>query len=258
MKILKFIALRAWLPITLIALWWFASAGSTSIYFPPLSKILQDVGSDWLGGPYFLQHLVPSIGKLLAGYLIAVVGGVVIGLCIGLSPFARAVVDPVVQFLRSLPPPTILPIGILLFGIGPAMNIFVIVFGAIWATLLNTADGVRGVDLQVRDMAASFRLTRWQRIRHVVLPAAAPQIFAGMRTSLQIAIILIVISEMVGATSGIGYFILKSQQSFKVTETWAGTIVLGVLGYLATLVFLQVEKRVLAWHTGMQANDNVQ
>lgn len=257
MKALRLTLLRIWLPILIVAVWWFASSGSTSVYFPPLSEILGAVGSDWLG-PYFVQHLLPSIGKFLAGYLIAVVLGVAIGLAIGMNQIARAITDPIVQFLRSLPPPTILPVGILLFGIGPSMNIFVIVFGSVWATLLNTADGVRSVDLQVRDMARSYRLTTLERIRHVVLPSAAPQIFAGMRTSLQIAIILIVVSEMVGATSGIGYYVLKSQQSFKVVDTWAGTIVLGILGYLATLVFLLVEKRVLSWHAGMRANDNVE
>lgn len=256
-KTLKLVLLRLWLPVAIVAAWWIGSASSTSLYFPPLSEILETVRADWLG-PFFVQHLVPSVGKFLAGYLIAVVLGVIIGMLIGLSPIARAIADPLVQFLRSLPPVTILPVGILLFGIGAPMNIFVIVFGSIWATLLNTADGVRGVDLQVRDTARSFRLTWPQRIRYVLLPSAGPQIFAGMRTSLQIAIILIVVSEMVGATSGIGYYVLKSQQTFKVVETWAGTIVLGVLGFVMTVLFLQVEKRVLAWQAGMRANDNVE
>lgn len=252
MKTVRLVLLRLWLPVLIVAAWWFLSAGSTSVYFPPLSEILETLREDWLG-PLFFQHLVPSIGKFVTGYLIAVLGGVVIGLLIGLSPVVRAAVDPIVQFLRSLPPPVLLPIGLVVFGIGAAMNIFIIVFGAIWATLLNTADGVRGVDTQVRDMASSYRLTFWQRIRYVLLPAAGPQIFVGMRTSLQISIILIVVSEMVGSTSGLGYYVVKSQQSFQVVETWAGTIVLGILGYVATHLFLMVERRVLAWQAGVQA-----
>jgi len=256
-RALRLALLRLWLPVVALLAWWFASAGSTSVYFPPLSKILDAVRTEWLG-PYFLQHLLPSVGKFASGYLLAMLLGVAIGLLLGLSPLARAATDPLVQFLRSLPPPVLLPIGILIFGIGVSMNVFIIVFGSVWATLLNTADGIRGVDEQVRDMARSYRLTRWQRIRFVLLPAAGPQIFAGMRTSLQIAIILIVVSEMVGATSGIGYYVLKSQQSFQVVDTWAATIVLGVLGYLATLVFLQVERRVLAWQTGMRRSTNAE
>jgi len=168
----------------------------------------------------------------------------------------RAMADPFVQFFRSLPPPVILPIGILIFGIGATMNIFIIVFGSIWATLLNTTDGVAGLHSQVRDMARSYRLGFWQRVRRVVLPAAAPQIAAGMRTSLQISIILIVVSEMVGATSGIGYYVIKSQQSFQIVETWAGTIILGLLGFVATMVFVLIERRVLAWYTGMLQSQN--
>jgi len=127
MKTVRLILLRAWLPVAIVVAWWIGSAGSTSLYFPPLSEILSTVGSDWFG-PLFLQQLVPSIGKFVAGFLIAITLGVIIGLLIGLSPLARAIADPLVQFLRSLPPPTILPVGILLFGIGPSMNIFVIVF----------------------------------------------------------------------------------------------------------------------------------
>lgn len=255
MKTLKLVLTRIWLPILIILVWWFASADSTSLYFPPLSKIVETLRADWLG-PYFVEHLVPSIGKFLSGYAIAVVAGVLIGLLLGLSSWVRAMADPFVQFFRSLPPPVILPIGILIFGIGATMNIFIIVFGSIWATLLNTTDGVAGLHSQVRDMARSYRLGFWQRVRKVVLPAAAPQIAAGMRTSLQISIILIVVSEMVGATSGIGYYVIKSQQSFQIVETWAGTIILGLLGFVATMLFVLIERRVLAWYTGMLQSQN--
>ncbi len=255
MRLVKLALLRLWLPVVLIAAWWVGSANSESIYFPPLSKIVDTLRADWLG-PYFVEHLLPSVGKFASAYLIAVILGVLIGLVLGMSPRIRAVTDPFVQFFRSLPPPVIIPIGILVFGIGVMMNVFIIVFGAIWATLLNTTDGIAGVHSQVRDMARSYRLGFWQRVRHVLLPAAGPQIAAGMRTSLQISIILIVVSEMVGSTSGIGYYVIKSQQTFQVVDTWAGTIVLGVLGYLATLVFMLIEKRALRWYTGMQQAQN--
>jgi len=255
MRVLKLALLRLWFPVTLVTVWWFASAESTSLYFPPLSKIVEKLRADWLG-PYFVEHLLPSIGKFATGYLIAVLLGVVIGSVLGMSPRIRAILDPFVQFFRSLPPPVLIPIGILVFGIGETMNIFIIVFGSIWATLLNTTDGIAGVHAQIRDMARSYRLGFWQRVRRVLLPAAAPQIAAGMRTSLQISIILIVVSEMVGARSGIGYYVIKSQQTFQIVDTWAGTIVLGILGYLAALVFMLIEKRVLRWHTGMIASQS--
>lgn len=244
-------ALRLWLPVALVALWWFASASSTNIYFPSLQTITETFAADWFG-PRIVTDLMPSLGKFVLGFLLSAVGGIVIGTWLGLSPRAREATEPIVQFLRSLPPPVLLPIGLLLFGITGAMNVAIIVMGAIWPTVLNTADGVRSLDPQLRDMATSYRLTRWQRLFAVVLPSASPQIFAGLRTSLQLSIILIVVSEMVAATEGVGYYVLNSQQTFAIAQTWAGTLLLGIIGYLSTLVFLQVEKRILSWQHGMR------
>lgn len=249
---LSLFALRAWLPVALITWWWVASAGSDSLYFPSLSTILETLRNDWLG-PGLTEHLLPSLGKFLAGFLIASVCGIVFGLLIGMSGTLAAAVEPLVQFLRSVPPPVLLPIGMLVFGIGAPMNIAIIAFGAIWPTLLNAIDGVRSLDSQVREMSRSYRLTLPQRVRYVVLPNAGPQIFAGLRTTLQISIILIVVSEMVASVNGIGYYLLNSQQTFAVPQTWAGTLVLGTLGYLANLVFLRIESRVLRWHSGMRS-----
>jgi ABC-type nitrate/sulfonate/bicarbonate transport system permease component len=244
--------LRAWLPVGLVAVWWFASAASTSLYFPPLQTIVQTLRQDWIGAG-FLEHLVPSVLKFLAGFLIAALLGIGLGLVIGIYPALRAASEPIIQFLRSLPPPVLLPVGLLLFGIGPSMNIAIIVFGAIWPTLLNTIDGVRSLDPQLSDMSRSYRLTRAQKIRYVILPNAGPQIFAGLRTTLQMAIILIVVSEMVASTNGIGYYVLNSQQTFAVAQTWAGTLVLGLLGYIANLTFIRLERYVLRWQAGMLA-----
>lgn len=249
---LKSLALRAWLPVALLALWWVASAGSTSLYFPPLADILRSLTTDWLGSGAF-SGLFPSLGKFAAGFAIAAVAGVGLGLVIGLSPVLSALAEPIVQFLRSLPPPVLLPIGLLLFGIGPSMNIAIIAFGAIWPTLLNTVDGVRSLDLQALDVARSYRLTLRQRILYMILPSAGPQIFAGLRTTLQISIILIVVSEMVASVNGIGYRLLNAQQTFEVTDTWAGTLLLGLLGYIAAFLFIRIERRVLRWQYGMRA-----
>lgn len=248
---LKLFALRAWLPVTLLLLWLVASNGSQSLYFPSLATILETLTFDWLGAS-LTAHLLPSLGKFIVGFLIAGVLGVVLGTLIGMSATLAAAVEPIVQFLRSLPPPVLLPIGILVFGIGAPMNIAIIAFGSIWPTLLNTIDGVRAVDPQVRDVSRSYRLTTTQRIRYVILPSAGPQIVAGLRTTLQLAIILIVVAEMVASTNGIGYYLLNSQQTFAVVETWAGTLLLGILGYIVNLIFIRMEGHVLKWHVAMQ------
>ncbi len=243
------ILLRLWLPVLLVVLWWFGSRDSTSLYFPPLSEIMQVFVRDWFG-PHFTADLLPSLGKFLAGFTISAVLGIGLGMLLGMNRYTRAATEPIVLFFRSLPGPVLVPIGIMLIGIGAGMNIFILVLGAVWPTLMNTIDGVRSLDPVQQDMCRSYRLTLGQRIRYVILPNAGPQIFAGLRTTLQLSIILIVVSEMVASVNGIGFYVLYSQQTFAVAETWAGTILLGILGYLASLIFIAVERRVLAWQAG--------
>lgn len=238
------------LPAVILVIWWFASADSTSLYAPSLQLILWTFAQDWLGAGFF-EHAIPSLVKFLAGFLIASIGGIAIGTLIGFSRRLSAALDPVIQFLRAIPPPALLPVALVIFGLGTAGNIAVIVIGAIWPTLMNTVDGIRSVDQEVRDMTRSYRLSLRKRLFSVYLPAASPQIFAGLRITLQLSIILIVVSEMFASTSGIGFYVLNSQQMFAVPETYAGTIVLGIIGFIATFAFVIVERRVLAWHRGM-------
>ena len=138
----QLLGMRLWLPMLILAAWWIGSYNSTSVYFPSLQVILETFVKDWLGSR-FVTDLLPSVGKFLAGFFIAAISGIVLGLIIGMSPVLRSALDPVINFLRSLPPPVLLPIGLLLFGIGASMNIAIIAFGAVWPTLLNTIDGVR-------------------------------------------------------------------------------------------------------------------
>lgn len=242
-----------WLPVIVLVAWWFVSAVAPTVYLPSLRTILETLVRDW-AGPHFARDALPSIGKFLVGFALAGLFGILIGMLIGMMPRVGAALDPLIQFYRAIPPPVLLPAALLLFGIGAPMNIALIVFGAIWPTLLSTIDGVRAVDPLLRDVAQSYRFSRSKRVFRLLLPAAAPQIFAGLRISLQISIILIVVAEMFGSTSGIGFYVLNAQQAYEVPETWAGTIVLGILGYLATLGFLAVENRILSWHHGLHGS----
>jgi sulfonate transport system permease protein len=170
-----------------------------------------------------------------------------------MTPAVRRALEPVLDFFRSLPKPALLPIAIVALGVGDSMKIFIIAFGALWPILLNTIDGVRGVDSMQLEMARVYGLTRRQRIFKVILPAASPQIFVGARVALAIAMILMVISEMVASTNGLGYFVLLSQQTFAIPEMWAGIILLGIIGYLTNFLFVLTERRLLAWHAGWRA-----
>ena len=239
-------------PVVVIAVIWFWSAGSDVYYFPPLKDVLTTFKDAWLFDRMG-SDVVPSLVRLFIGYFIAVAVGVGGGIALGLSPVLRRMSEPIVEFLRAVPAPALLPFALLVLGVGNDSKIFVIAFVCVWPILLNAVDGVAGVDPTLVDTGRVFRIPASDRLRHVVLPAAAPQIFAGMRTSLSLALILMVISEMVASSNGIGYFVLQSQRSFAIPEMWSGIILLGLLGYAFNAVFLLVERRALAWHRGARA-----
>ncbi|RAX43727.1 ABC transporter permease [Arthrobacter sp. AQ5-06] len=236
--------LQLWLPILLIGLWWITSTGSTSLYFPALSDILDAVGQLWLF-EHAVSDLLPSMRNMLTGFLLAVVIGVIAGLILGSLPRLLDAVEPELELARALPAVAILPIAILVLGLGDNMRVFVITLGAVWPVLLNTTAAVRGIDPTVRDVESAFGIDTVSRYLRVRLPAALPQILAGARVSLYISIALLVISEMQGAGQGIGHFILASQRNYAVVDMWSGVIVLGVIGYLLQLAFRAGEAALL-------------
>jgi len=241
--------LEVLVPILVLVAWGVWSSGSDTYYFPPLTDILETFADTWLFERVG-SDVVPSLVRLGLGYAIACLLGVGVGLALGSSRTLRRAADPIVQFLRAIPPPALLPFGILVMGVGTSMKVFIIAFVCLWPVLLNTIDGVAGVDPTLKDTARVYGIQGRDRIVRILLPAAGPQIFAGMRTSLSLALILMVISEMVASSNGIGYFVLQSQRSFAIPEMWSGILLLGMLGYVLNALFLVVERRVLRWHRG--------
>lgn len=245
------LGLELLVPTAIIAAWWAASAGSTSVFFPPLSAIITSFRQVWLTQRLRVDAGA-SLGHLALGLIVATVIGVSAGLILGLAPVLSDAVAAILEFLRAIPGVALLPAAVLLLGIGTTMQVSLIAYGTVWPILLNTVDGVRGLDPVVRDMARSYRIGRRERLLRITLPAAGPQIVVGLRTALSIGITVIIFSEMVGSTSGIGYQILSAQRSFAVPEMWAGMILLGVLGYLLNVAFRGFEYVVLAWHRGLR------
>jgi ABC-type nitrate/sulfonate/bicarbonate transport system permease component len=241
--------LEVLVPVALLGLWAAWSANSDTFYYPPLTEILETFNETWLFERVG-SDVVPSLLRLTAGYLIAVAVAIAVGIPLGLSRTARSAASPIVEFLRAIPPPALLPLAIVVIGVGNSMKVLIIGFVCLWPVLLNTIDGIRGIDPTLNDTTRVYGVRGLTRLRLIVLPAAAPQIFAGMRTSLSLAVIMMVISEMVASTNGIGFFVLQSQRSFAIPEMWSGILLLGILGYVLNVIFMLVERRVLAWHRG--------
>jgi ABC-type nitrate/sulfonate/bicarbonate transport system permease component len=246
------------LPAVLVAVWWLASDRSTTFYSPPLRTIVSTFDDTWFAGGLSgrLGHdILPSLLRLGIGYVAATVLGVSLGVLLGSSRLLRELTEPVLEFFRAIPPPVAVPVFILFAGIGAQMKVLTIVFGAIWPIVLNTVEGVRGVDEVLTDTARSYGITGWSRLRHLTLPAAGPQIVTGMRQALSIAIILMVISEMVAASNGLGYSIVQFQRSFDIPQMWSGIILLGLIGFVLSVLFGVFQSRALRWYHGVRQSE---
>src|ERR671924_1907533 len=161
--------LEVTVPILVLIAWGVAPAGSETYYFPPLTDILSTFADTWL----FEQvgsDVVPSLVRMGLGFGIAVVVAISAGLLLGLSPRARRAASPIVEFLRAIPPPALLPFAILVIGVGSSMKVFIIAFVCVWPILLNTVDGVTGIDPTLRDTTRVYGINGRDRLWHVMLP----------------------------------------------------------------------------------------
>jgi ABC-type nitrate/sulfonate/bicarbonate transport system permease component len=217
------------------------------VFIPPVSDILHAALNTWQDGT-LRDAITGTVVRFAQGYFWAVLLGVTIGVLMGYWRTLYALLEPTVELLRPLPPPAIVPIAILLLGVEDRMKIAVTVFASFFPVVINTIHGIRGVDPILIDTARTFGYGRLAIVRRIVLPAALPSIFAGMRISLAVALILTVLSEMVAGTGGVGYFILDAERSFRIPEMYAGVLALMILGYLLNWIFVIVERYALHWY----------
>ncbi|HKS99775.1 MAG TPA: ABC transporter permease [Rugosimonospora sp.] len=239
------------LPVALLVTWWFASAGSQNYYEPPLSKILQAFPGTWTLSR-FTTDVVPSLLRLGTGYALAVLAGTALGVAVGASRVLRTLLEPTLEFLRAIPPPVLVPVLVLISGLGDRTKVLVIVAGGLWPVLLNTVEGVRGVDQVLVDTCRTYRVRGWLRLHTFILRAASPQIVVGARQALSISIIMMVIGELLGSTNGLGYTIIQFQRGYQIPQMWSGVFVLGLLGVVLAVAFRLVERRVLGWYHGVR------
>ncbi|MCK2221551.1 ABC transporter permease subunit [Actinomadura sp. ATCC 31491] len=251
-----------WLVLAvLLLLWEAATRAAGSAFFPAPSAIVVRMREMWFSGPpqrLFLtdvavRNILPSLGRMAAGFAGGALAGVVLGLAVGLSARVYDYLDGVLQFLRAVPPPALVTVFLVVFGFGLRMQLAFIVFSIVWPVLLNTADGARSVEPLHLQTCQVFRLSRAERLWRVILPSALPKMFAGLRLALSLSLIVMVFSELLpGTTNGIGFQLTEAYSMFDLTAMWAGIVLLGVLGYLLNELFLVAERRVLAWHRAAQ------
>ncbi|MGH3759225.1 ABC transporter permease [Actinophytocola sp.] len=256
MTLLRGVLVRWTAFVVLLVAWQVAATAIAHPFLPAPYEILTAAVRMWFSGPAADAFLTPeardnlasTIGRVLGGWGLAALAGVVVGTACGLSRTVSIAAGPLFAFFRSLPLPALVPVFVLICTLGTPMVLTVIVFGATWPVLLNTVDGVRSVDLVKIETALAFRVPWAQRLFGIVLPAALPKIFAGLRISLSGALLLAVVAELFAANGGLGEQMRDAGNRFEFAEMWAVVVMLGVLGYLFNMILLAVEKRALGWH----------
>jgi NitT/TauT family transport system permease protein len=238
----------------LFSLWEISSRSSPllRLYFPPISEIsvslIQSMLARDLSG-----HLLASLGRFLAGYGLSALIAIALGIVLGYFRWAYNLLEISIEFLRPMPSVAMIPVAILLLGIGNPMIVAVTVYAAMWPILINTIDGVRSIDPTLIDTGRTFGLGRWKTLRAIILPAALPYAMTGLRISLAIALILVTTAEMVVGGKGLGFFILDEERSLRTGNMYAGIALVAILGYGLNRLFVFFERRVMAWHAGLTA-----
>ena len=197
-------------------------------------------------------HILGSIKRVLGAFAVAVLLGVSLGLSMGWWRLIGELVDPVLEFLRPIPPLAWIPLGILWFGIGDTQNMFIIFLGAFFPIVLNTIAAVRGVDRTLVWGALTLGGTRRQILREIILPGALPLILTGLRIGLGVGWMALVAAELVAARSGLGFMIQSARYAFVTERVILGMVVIGLLGLAMDRGMRELQRRVLRWHVAFE------
>ncbi|MEZ2331497.1 ABC transporter permease subunit [Mesorhizobium sp. RCC_202] len=194
-----------------------------------------------------LEHITASLWRVFAALVAAILIGVPVGLAIGVSRIGRGVFDPLLEFLRPIPPLAYLPLIVIWFGIGEPSKILVIAIAMLAPVALSTAAGVRGVSRERINAARSLGATRAQVVRHVILPSALPSILTGLRIALGAGWSTLVAAELVAATRGLG-FMIQSAAQFLVTDVVVmGILVIATIAFALEFVIRRIERILVPW-----------
>ncbi|MGU3399710.1 ABC transporter permease subunit [Brucellaceae bacterium D45D] len=238
--------------IGLIALWWIAASLKlvSPVFLPSPAQVLNKfftVAQNGFVDATLAQHLGASLARVFAALVVSIVVAVPVGLAIGLSRVGRGILDPILEFLRPIPPLAYLPLIVIWFGIGELSKVLVIFLAMLAPIALSTASGVRSVSQERLNAARAFDASRWQLARYVVIPHTLPSIFTGVRIALGAGWTTLVAAELVAATRGLG-FMIQSAAQFLVTDVVImGIIVIAVIAFALELILRKAEAILIPW-----------
>jgi NitT/TauT family transport system permease protein len=220
-------------------------------FLPPFSEVIVR-GVQFAAEGKLLPQILVSLERAGGGFALGVVTAVPLGLLLGYYRPLERVLNPLLQLLRQTNPVSLFPVFIMFFGIGYMTNVAIIYWVVVWPILLGTVNGVAYVDPALAKYARSVGLTPANMFVKVVFPSAVPSIITGMRLAATYSFLMLVISEMVGASSGLGYLIVNAQYLMSIHLLYVGVIVLALLGIISNWMLMLLERRLTSWKQGLQ------
>lgn len=235
-------------PLLLLVLWEILSQSGLidSRFFPPPTQIVSTFTSLLTSGELF-SHMGISLFRILAGFLLGVIPGIIIGLCMGLYAPIRHFVSPLIMALMPIPTLALLPLILIVFGIGETSKIVTIAGSVFFPVVINTVAGVITIDSIYIDVAKNYGASQKDFFLKIALPGALPVMLEGIQMGQAIALLTIVAAEMMGAQSGIGYLIWTSYSAFLLKEMFVGLILISFFGYLFSLLLRALQRKLLPW-----------
>jgi NitT/TauT family transport system permease protein len=247
-------ALSVLSPVFLLALWEVSAlvGFADTRFFPAPSKIFATLvemlqPSDAFPQGEFMRHFGDSIGRIAIGFVLGAVPAIALGLAMGLIGWVRAVIQPLVDGTYPIPKIAILPLFIMLLGIGEASKYAIIAVAVVYQVLINTVSGVRNIDKIYLDVGRNYRAGRLMMFLDIALPGALPVILTGLKLGMGVALLVIVSAEFVGAQSGIGYLIWTSWQVFQIEKMYVGLLMSAVLGFGSAILLNYLERWLIPW-----------
>lgn len=235
-------------PLLLLLVW--EVAGRFNLidvrFFPPPSSIMHQVGVLLASGE-LVANTLASLRRLALGMLLGGIPALLLGLAMGVSRPLRAAIDPLISATYPIPKSAILPLVLLIFGLGEMSKVVMVALGAFYPIVINTLVGVVNLDRIYLDVGHNFRASRWQVFRTIALPGALPSIMAGIKLAAGMGLILIAISEMVASNDGIGFMIWNAWQVLTVDTMYVGLLVIAILGFVFSVILDEVERLLIPW-----------
>jgi ABC-type nitrate/sulfonate/bicarbonate transport system permease component len=235
-------------PLGLLLIWeLFAYLGWIDVRFFPAPSTIISAWIDLTRSGELIEHVTISLQRIVLGFFLGGVPAVIVGIAMGLWRPVRALIDPLISAIFPIPKSALVPLILLIFGLGEMSKVVMVAIGVFFPIAINSTAGVLQINKVYLDVGKSFKASRWDTFRTIALPGALPFIMTGVKLGAGISLILIAVTEMVGAKSGIGYMIWSAWEIFAVPKMYVGLFIIALIGFAITFLLREVERLVIRW-----------